>query len=43
MSVHIDIEVTETEIKNKKCSNWKLNQNEIKLNQNIGMSISIAA
>ena len=42
MSVHIDIEVTETEIKNEKCSNWKLNQNEIKLNQNIGMSVSIA-
>ena len=43
MSVHIDIEVTETEIKNEKCTNWKLNQKDIKLNQNIGMSISIAA
>ena len=27
MSVDIDIEVTENEIKNKKCSNGKLNQN----------------
>ena len=36
MSVHIDIEVTETEIKNEKCSDGKLNQN-------IGMSVSIAA
>ena len=43
MSVHIDIEVTESEIKNKKCSNGKWNQNEIKLNQNIGMNVSIAA
>ena len=43
MSVDIDIEVTENEIKNKKCSNGKLNQNQIKLNQNIGMSVSIAA
>ena len=43
MSVDIDIEVTENEIKNKKCSNGKWNQSEIKLNQNIGMSVSIAA
>ena len=27
MSVDIDIEVTENEIKNKKCSNGKLDQN----------------
>ena len=31
MSVDIDIEVTENEIKNKKCSNGKWNQNEIKI------------
>ena len=43
MSVDIDIEVMETEIKNEKCSYWKLSQKEIKLNQNISMSISIAA
>ena len=31
MSVDIDIEVTENEIKNEKCINRKRNQNEIKI------------
>jgi len=31
MSVDIDIEVTENEIKNKKCSHGKWNQNLIKI------------
>jgi len=36
IGMSVDIEVTENEIKNRKCSNGKLNQN-------IGMSVSIAA
>ena len=33
MNVQIDIEATENEIKNEKCSNGKWNKNKIELNQ----------